>query len=403
MSEERISRRRYLKYVAAGAVVVAGAATGAYYFTRPTVTAPATVATSTEVTAPTIGAFTEHKKVGGTVRFITWQEWGADWVVEKCKEEIGVDLKPTFIAENDEGLAKVVAAPDQYDVHLFDHPYTPKLYRGGFLQPFPDELVEFIDKSRFDPFKRKWYNYFDGKMWAATGMWGPQLIVYNADKVPEKDVESWSVMYEDPWHGAPNPYKGYISQMDGPLQVISSTALYLGLGGPSEGRDVDPFVLDSEQLQQIKEVLIKSKPLIRTLFSGTSDVVTAMGLGEIQICNGFGSITQYARMDAKVNAKQIFPREGVGYWVDNITINKTCKDLQAATAFIEWITDAPMAYLVMKDNFCPTTTKGVDLSKDPELKAVTLYGDPIPSNAVEWKDIPNYEEWVRVFDEFKAA
>ena len=385
MSKDKVSRRNYVKYAGAGVVVVAVAAAGGYYATRPG--------------QPTTTTTTTGMEKRGPVRFLTWEDYGSDWIVKKCMEETGIEVQPTFMSDNDEGFAKAMAAPDAYDCYCFDNPYTNRLKKAGITQPLDESRIH-IDRL-FDDFQYPFYNYIDGQTWGITNFWGPQAMGYNTSKVPDEYVESWDIMYEDPWHGEANPYKGYISQMSSPLEVISTTALYLGLGGPSLDREVDPFVLNDDQMEEVKQSLIRQKPLLRTYWEGTADLVKSFAEGEVQIANVY-SLQVAKLVEAGIPVKFWTPKEGATYWVDTYTVNKKLLDTDATYDFINWITGPEIQAEMSADTYGASTCKEAGNYMSQELKEITGY-DIGPAKFIVWKEVENYSDWISLFDEVMAA
>jgi spermidine/putrescine transport system substrate-binding protein len=384
MTEGEVSRRNYVKYAGAGVVVVAVAAAGGYYATRP---------------GPPATTTTTSMEKSGSVRFLTWEDYGSDWIVKKCMEQTGIEVQPTFMSDNDEGFAKAMAAPDAYDCYCFDNPYVNRLKKAGITQPFDETR---IDLNRFFPeFQHPFYTYIDGQTWGITNFWGPQALGYDTSKVAAEDVDSWGVMYDDPYRGKANPYKGYMSQMNSPLEAISTTALYLGLGHKSIDRDVDPFVLDNEQMNKVKAALIKQKPLLRMYWEGTADLVKAFSEGEVYIGNVYG--LQVAKLlEAGIPAKFVAPNEGATYWVDTYTINKNPLDLDATYNFLNWITGPEIQAEMSADTYGASTCKEAGNYMSTDLKAITGY-DIGPAKFIVWKEVENYSDWISLFDEVMAA
>jgi spermidine/putrescine-binding protein len=388
MTDEKVSRRRFIKYAGAGVVIVGGAAVGAYYATKP---GPQPATTQPATTQPT--------EKGRAVRFLTWEDYASDWIVKKCKEQTGIEVQPTFMSNNDEGFAKAMAAPDAYDCYCFDNPYVNRLRKAGITQQLDESRINL--GGLFPEFQHPFYCHIEGETWGITNFWGPQAIGYDTSKVPAEDIGSWSVMYEDPWNGKPNPYKNYMSQMNSPLESISTTALYLGLGHKSIDQEVDPFVLDNDQMNKVKAALIKQKPLLRMYWEGTADLVKAFGDGEVKIANVYG--LQVAKLvEAGIPAKFVAPKEGATYWVDTYTINKNPMDLDATYDFINWITSPEIQAEMSADTFGASTSKEAGKYMSEKLKEQTGY-DIGPAKMIVWKEVTNYSEWISLFDEVLAA
>jgi peptide/nickel transport system substrate-binding protein len=90
LSEKKIPRRRFIKYVGAGVVVVAAAGVGAYYYSKPTPTG--TITTSSTITSPTATSPTttiapkestlvvQHAYDTDTIDPAIGYTWGIQWI-----------------------------------------------------------------------------------------------------------------------------------------------------------------------------------------------------------------------------------------------------------------------------------------------------------------------------------
>jgi len=175
MSEEkRVSRRKYAGYAVAGIVIVAGAAAGAYYGTRPP--GPPTVVTQTVTqTAPTTVVTTkpspETTPGTPTVRIISFNQglmWTKFWDVKTLEP-----LEPMQKFMKDENINVIVEFADEptvrekasldfashtgrYDITLADTlALIPTYGGGGYLEPlenyWKDYTTPYVSKDDFIP------------------------------------------------------------------------------------------------------------------------------------------------------------------------------------------------------------------------------------------------------------
>ncbi len=151
MSEEKITRRSYLKYAGAGAVVVAAAAVGGYYATKAP-EAPPEVIEKTIVETKTV-----EKKGPAVVRYITTEtaassiEFLNQFATDYAKANPGVTINNEFVdwgAITDKVIA-ASAAGSFPECASVDGATVNIAYQGGWLADLKD-IIDEIDPAGDD-------------------------------------------------------------------------------------------------------------------------------------------------------------------------------------------------------------------------------------------------------------
>lgn len=95
----------------------------------------------------------------------------------------------------------------------------------------------------------------------------------------------------------------------------------------------DPFHLSDDQLEKIKDFLIKQKPLLLKYFEGDEEVDTLFAEGEVWISLGWGS-DAVSLSDDGTPVEFVTPREGALSWICGYSIAKGTKMPMAAHAMV---------------------------------------------------------------------
>jgi multiple sugar transport system substrate-binding protein len=156
LSDEKVSRRGYMKYAGAGIVIVAGAAAGAYYATRPTTpTETTTMTTATETMTETSAELpieeqvpTFSKDIYKGAKIVVETEAGLQeeqfyYYGRQFTDQTGCEIgvSPIPVGTTYEKLwAEFVAGTQAYDI-LFVPPYwCGDLVPGGYLLQLDDYM-----------------------------------------------------------------------------------------------------------------------------------------------------------------------------------------------------------------------------------------------------------------------
>jgi putative spermidine/putrescine transport system substrate-binding protein len=267
-----------------------------------------TTAGSTTQPPPTAN-LTPQASIGpgeGQLNLIAWvgyvdKAWAAPFTAATgCKitekDDQSSDQMVTDMANGGGGQWDMVSASGDADLRL--------IYSGD-VKPMNTALIP--DWANFqDQFKSPPFNTINGVHYGISLQWGPNTLLYNTDKFPNKPT-SWSVIY-DP------AYSGLITIPDNAIQ-IADAALYLSKKQPSLGI-TDPYELTQPQFDAVVSLLKKQRPLIKAYWTGT-DEETLFKSGDAIV----GPTWPLMKNDLKsgpvfAHVDDTIPTEGVTGWVD---------------------------------------------------------------------------------------
>jgi spermidine/putrescine transport system substrate-binding protein len=223
------------------------------------------------------------------------------------------DSNETLIAKLEGGAAGYdLIEPSQYAVQI--------LAKKG--------LVEDIDHSKApnisnlsDAFKS--VSYDPGNKNSVPYIWGTTGFAYNTDCVKEP-ITSWKALWDEKYSGRVYMLDNMLAAYIAGLQVVGAHA---GTTNPDE-------------IAKATDALIKQKKILGGYNSTNfADLVAS---GEACIAEGWnGNFSQAAASNPKV--VYVLPDEGGTMWVDGFSIVKGAANMEAAYAFINFISDPEVA------------------------------------------------------------
>lgn len=261
------------------------------------------------------------------LNMFTWSEYIPDEVINCFEEVYGVTVNHDTFSSQSELLAKLERGASGYDV----------------VQPSDDmvqlmvekDLFAELDKSQlpvmsnfnpaflnpaFDPDNKYSLPYQGG----STG------IVYNSETIKTPPTS-----YADLWNAE---YAGRIIAVDDSRTMITLTLLELGY----DANSTDPAQL-SEAKTKLKELTANVR-----IFDSDSPKTALIGgeadLGVIWSTEAFTTVVE------KPAFQYVYPSEGVILWQDNFTIMKDATHADAAYAWLNYLNQADVFWMVMRDH-----------------------------------------------------
>lgn len=261
------------------------------------------------------------------LNMFTWSEYIPDEIINCFEEVYGVIVNHDTFSSQSELLAKLERGASGYDV----------------VQPSDDmvqlmvekDLFAELDKSQlplmsnfnpaflnpaFDPDNKYSLPYQGG----STG------IVYNSETIKTPPIS-----YADLWNAE---YAGRIIAVDDSRTMITLTLLALGY----DANSTDPAQL-SEAKTKLKELTANVR-----IFDSDSPKTALIGgeadLGVIWSTEAFTTVVE------KPAFQYVYPSEGVILWQDNFTIMKDATHADAAYAWLNYLNQADVFWMVMRDH-----------------------------------------------------
>ena len=320
---------------------------------------------------------------------VIWEGYADESFAAKFEQENDAEISATPMSSSDDAFGRLRASGGgTFDLVSASNDVSQRLIDAELVQPIdPARLTNYNDL--FDQFKMPPYITKDGRLYGANFAWGPTIMLYNTEQITEAPT-SWSALLDE-------RYTGKISTWNAPIQ-IAQYALLL------EPKPEDPYVLTDEQLAQVKDMLVRQRPLIRTYWNLGDELKQLYASGEVIVSDAWPYVTLGAK-EAGVPVAEVVPSEGVTGWSDSWMLTTGAKNVDLAYKWMDYMIGPDGQMGVLNNNNYAITNKKVIEGLDPELRA-GLRMDNIEEGydqILMWKNVPNYDKWLQVWQEVTAG
>jgi spermidine/putrescine-binding protein len=320
---------------------------------------------------------------------IVWEGYTSDSFTIPWEEANDVNVEATFAGTGDEMFAAMQGSGGTtYDMVSASSDLPQRLYDAGLLMEIDaTKLTNYPDL--YEQFQRPPYITFDDKLYGVNFAWGPTIILYNPDEVAETPT-SWNALLDE-------QYSGKITTWNYPLQ-IAQYALLL------DPKPEDPFLLDDEQLAQVKDILVRQRPLVRKYWDLGGEIAELFLNGEVVISDGWSWITLQIQ-DSEGSVAEATPEEGVTGWSDSWCISNKAPNPELALQWADYMIGPEGQMGVIENlNYSITNSKVVDTLPTELREQLRMVDVPAEYAKIHmWKFVPNYDKWVQIWQEATAS
>jgi putative spermidine/putrescine transport system substrate-binding protein/spermidine/putrescine transport system substrate-binding protein len=320
---------------------------------------------------------------------IIWEGYTSDSFTKPWEEANDAKVESTFAGTGDEMFAAMQGSGGStYDMVSASSDLPQRLYDAKLLMEIdPSKLSNYPDL--YEQFQKPPYITFDDKLYGVNFAWGPTILLYNTDQISEAPT-SWNALLDE-------KYSGKIATWNYPLQ-IAQYALLL------DPKPEDPFMLDDEQLAQVKDILVKQRPLVRKYWDLGGEVAELFLNGEIVVGDGWPWITLQIK-DSEGSVAEATPEEGVTGWSDSWCISAKAANPELALNWANYMIGPEGQLGVIENlNYSITNKKvveGLPMEQREQLRMVDVPAEYARIHM--WKFVPNYDKWVQVWQEATAS
>jgi spermidine/putrescine-binding protein len=320
---------------------------------------------------------------------IIWEGYANPTFAAKFEEENDAKINATPMSSSDDAFGRLQAGGgSNFDLVSASNDVSQRLIDAGLVQPIdPSRLTNYGDL--YEQFQMPSYITKDGELYGANFAWGPTLMLYNTEQVTEEPT-SWNALLDE-------QYAGKISTWNAPIQ-IAQYALLL------DPKPEDPYLLDDEQLAQVKEILLRQKPLIRTYWNLGDELKQLFASGEVVISDAWPYVG-VGLIDQGVPVAEVIPSEGVTGWSDSWMLTSGAQNVDLAYKWMDYMIGPDGQMGVLEGNNYAITNRKVIEGLDPELRAA-LFMDNIEEgydSILMWRNVPNYDKWLQIWQEVTAG
>jgi putative spermidine/putrescine transport system substrate-binding protein len=309
------------------------------------------------------------------LRVMAWEGYADDDWVKEFEAQTGATAKVVFIGTDDEIWAKIKGSEGKdFDVFAVNTAQLQRYIDGGLTTPhdlskLPNQkqvLPRFRDLTQVKGVMR------DGKVHSIPFAFDSIGLIYDKDKVsPAPD--SFEILW-DP------KYKGRILAYDNGEHNFSFTALTLGIA--------DPFHLTDEQMQQIKEKLIKLKQNVLSFYTTPDEALQLYKNNDVAlIWANYGQQQVKAMKDAGANIAYVNPKEGALAWLDTWAMTSGVRDPELAEAWVNFLLQRKIGeQLSQRTGFGNTVVETGSASPNDKLVWLDFVEDPTKRSDL-WNEI----------------
>jgi spermidine/putrescine transport system substrate-binding protein len=326
-------------------------------------------------------------QLSGTVRIFSFEDELVPQVLDPFKKaNPGVDVQTATFSSSDEAVTKLQAGfkADIVNVCVRD---TQRLVDLSLIQPIDTSRV--TDWNQIIPaFKNFAGVQVNGQTYMVPNEGGIAGLIWNPKLVPN-GLTSWKDVFEDP------ALKGAATIEDSPYYSIAIAALALGYS--------DPYNLTDADLQKVKDYFIAHKDQFRTFFEGDGQFLNLYKSGEIAGGMGFNDYPVTLKQSGQT-ADFAPAQEGTLTWTCGWAIPKSAQNLDAAYALIDHYLSPPSQdFYATHYNYWISNQASIDALPSDVVKQLSLDHPDVMQTAIATQIAPNYDEWLKVWAEIKAA
>lgn len=262
---------------------------------------------------------------GNTLRVLSWAGYDEPEIIGKFEQENNVKVEfKTYVGGEQMLQFLNQSPPGTFDGIISDGEYVTKLMQLKAIDPL--NSADFPDLKNFTPVYQKFPGFFQGSQMMAVGTrFGNYGIAYNSKFIQPAEVTSWNFLA--------NPkLKGKVALFDWYLPNMGNASLALFPDNPN------PYDLTDQQLQQVKDWLVKIKPNVVLITPNIQDITNAF-INESVIAGPVGDwLIQNAIADGKTNFAAVVPKEGSVRWSESATLCSASKNKDLALKWVQYMT-----------------------------------------------------------------
>lgn len=301
-------------------------------------------------TGPSVSC--EPGDVDGELVLYNWTEYIDPELVDKFREEFGVDVIEDFYPSNEEMLARVQGGGSGFDV------VVPSDYMVGIM--IDQGLLARLDKSAIPNAENVAQDFtsppFDPELaysmpyqWGTTGL---GLSLADTDDDPQA---TWGWIF-DPELG--EGLDGRISMLDDPREAMAAALSYLGYPINST---------DEAQMQEAADLIAATTDRLAAFDSDQYEDLLISG--ETAVAHGYSGdfFVGFDENDAWDDYVYLIPEEGAVRWVDTMAVLADAPHPCTAHAFINFILDAQNGAQLTNWNFYGSPNEAAEELIDPEI------------------------------------
>lgn len=264
------------------------------------------------------------------------------------KEQTGEDIKIVYqVFDMPEVMyTKIVMGKEDFDLACPTQYLIERMLKQDLILPIDQSFGNTPNYlGNISPFLRERLDAFSvpGKKagdYMVPYMWGTSGILYNADKISKKEVESWACLWD-------TKNKGKILMKDHYWDIYNMAAIYSNYADIASGKRSRNSISNDHTDEDIAMVEKQLKLLKPNIAGWEADFgKEMMTKGEMLMNYAWSGDAVWAIDEASkvgVNLGYSVPNEGSNIWFDGWIIPKYARNVKAASYFLNYICQAKIA------------------------------------------------------------
>ena len=330
----------------------------------------------------------------GEMTYFTWAGYEIPELHPPYIEKYGGSPEITFFADEEEALQKLRNG-FAVDVAHPCNTVVQRWYDAGVIRTMdPSRLLywdDLIPALRDVP-----GTSVDGAPIFIANDWGSHSIAYRSDLVDPAYAEekSWSLLLDE-------SYAGRLGMWDSVDAAIAFAAVILGIR--------DTTSVTDDQIEQMRDVLLRQKRLLRAYWSVETDGEAMMASGEVAASYFWSGPVFRLQQDGIPVEFMLDPGGGLISWACGLVMSATGQgDEQAAYDFINaWNSPEAGKFLIEVYGYGHANRLTYDVVDPAVLESMGLAGDvsEFLAKATPWQSWPQdvLERYVTMYNEVKLA
>lgn len=269
-------------------------------------------------------------------------------VLDDFEQKYGIKVVYDSYAAPEDLYAKLVSGATRYDVICASDYIVEKLINEDKLAELNHDNIP--NYANIDSKFVELTKVFDKKAaYSVPHFWGTLGILYDTTVVPEIDLESWNILFDEKYSGdiiMPN------SERDAMFVALRLLGYSLN-------------TTDKSELDKAAEMLTEQKPLVQAYLldeSARSKVVSGNAAMAV-IYNG----EAYLAMEENENLDFIIPGEGTYFWMDSLAVPANAQNPAFAEQFLDYLCSEDAAARNFEYIYYSTPNAAVTENLDQEV------------------------------------
>lgn len=319
--------------------------------------------------------------------YFTWSGYDVPEFFPAYVAKHGANPNMPVFADEEEALQKLVAGFETDVIHPCNNSLT-RWRDAGVIQGIETSRLSnwgdvFADLKKIDGAQH------DGQQFFIPVDWGNTSVLYRPDLVDIQE-ESWTLMWDE-------RYAGRLSVAASAEETVVVAAIVAGAK--------DPFNLSDEEIETIRALLIKQKPLVRFYWESNVDIEQGLASGELIASTGWNSSAVTLKSQG-IPIKYMNPKEGILTYCCGLVLSASAKNLDQSYDLMDAMI-APEAgkWLIEANGYGHSNAKSFDLVDPKTLEELNLPADPIAflNNGIVYKTMQRLDVVSQMFESVKAA